>query len=238
MSDDIAARLRVALVAAYRPYVQGVLADRRLPPVSDAITEGAEWLDRELGALLSLPPAQQPRSPLEIFQEALRFPTAAIEATGIEPVVRDEVAVSALPGDVYDLAPTSSQALGEEVWQTHLEWGAAKAAALQPVAVLVSRNLMDGSRVEAAAEARRYRLVTVRRLEALPDRAVVVFVDLEHPDADEAVRMATTRAGRVVAYGPHVDDLAITRAQSLGAAAAMPRSRFFKDIAGQFPTLA
>jgi hypothetical protein len=85
----------------------------------------------ELGSLLALPYAQQSRGPLEVFQEAIRFPTHAMQAAGIEPVVRDEVAINALPGDIYDLAPTSSRDLGEQVWEAHLRWGAAKAEALR-----------------------------------------------------------------------------------------------------------
>ena len=45
-------------------------------------------------------------------------------------MVRDEVTVNALPGDRYGLAPASSRELGDEVWEAHLRWGAAKAAAL------------------------------------------------------------------------------------------------------------
>jgi hypothetical protein len=79
--------------------------------------------------------------------------------------------------------------------------------------------------------------VTVRRIDAIPERPVVVFVDLEHPDADEAVRSASGQPGRVVAYGPHVDDIAMVRAQALGADEAMPRSRFFRDPSAHFPTV-
>lgn len=232
---DSARSLLQALVAAYRPYVEAALVARGLPPVTEALADGEAWLEARLETLLALPASEQRRSPLELFQEAMRFPTEALAALGVEPTVRDEVAESALPGDIYDLAPASSQALGETAWQAHLEWGAAKAAAMRPVAVLVTRNLMDGSKVESAATARGFRLVTIRRPADLPERAVVVFVDLEHPDADEAVRQASEQAGRVIAYGPHVDDIAMVRAQALGADEAMPRSRFFRDVAGQFP---
>jgi len=39
----------------------------------------------------------------------------------------------------------------------------------------------------------------------------------------------------VVAFGPHVDDLALVRAGALGADRALPRSRFFKGIADLLP---
>ena len=68
----------------------------------------------ELGSLLRLPFREQRRSPLEVFQEAMRFPTAALDAAGTPPVSRDPAQETALPGDHHDLAPASSQALGEE----------------------------------------------------------------------------------------------------------------------------
>jgi hypothetical protein len=237
MSDDLAARVHAALVAAYRPYVESVLAGRGLPAVPEAVAEGSAWLDTALSDLLDVAAADQRRSPLELFQEAMRFPTEALKAAGVPHVSRDPVSESALPGDLYDLAPASSQALGEDVWLAHLEWGANKATEMRPLAVLVTRNLMDGSKVEAAGSSRGYRVMTVRRIDAIPERAVVVFVDLEHPDADEAVRSASGQTGRVVAYGPHVDDLAMVRARALGADEAMPRSRFFRDPSAHFPTI-
>jgi hypothetical protein len=238
MSDEFSARLHKALVAAYRPHVESVLAASGFPPVPEAISKGSAWLDAALSELLDLPAADQRRSPLELFQEAMRFPTDALDGAGVPPVSRDPVSESALPGDLYDLAPASSQVLGEDVWQAHLAWGANKAAEMRPLAVLVTRNLMDSSKVEAAAKSRGYRVSTVRRIESLPERAVVAFVDLEHPDADEAVRRAADLGGRVVAYGPHVDDIAMVRARTLGADEAMPRSRFFKDPAAHFPSIA
>jgi hypothetical protein len=238
MSDPISERLRGAFVAAYRPYVEGILADRGLPPVLAAVAEGERWLDETLAALLALPVREQPRSPLEVFQEALRFPTEALEESGVTPVSRDQVAEAALPGDRYDLAPASSQDLGEEAWRAHIAWGAAKAARIGPLAVTFTRSLMDASRIEAAGAAAGFRVVTVRDLGASPASGVVVaFVDLEHPDADEAVRHLTGVAGRVIAYGPHVDELAMVRARALGAADALPRSQFFEDPGNHFPTV-
>jgi hypothetical protein len=237
MTEPVAARLHRLFVAAYRPYVESVLGGRGLPPVPEAIDAGERWLDGALRDLLAVPFPEQRRSPLELFQEALRFPTEALDAAGVEAPARDPAAESALPGDRYDLAPASSQALGEETWRSHLEWGAAKAAALRPLAVVVTRNLMDAGKIESAAEAKGYRVARVDRVDAIPERAVVGIVDLEHPDADAALRALAASAGRVVAYGPHVDDLALVRARSLGAADALPRSRFFRDPAAWLPTI-
>jgi hypothetical protein len=251
--------LRAAFVAAFDPYVLARIADRlgdvAAPGLGDAVAEGAAWLDAHLGELLSLDPSRQRSSPLQLFQAALAYPTAALAAAGVEPVGRDAAAVAALPGDSYDLAPTSSQALGEEAWHAHIAWGIAKAESVagvvpaprprsrvDSVAALVSIDLMDRSKFEAAAAAAGYALVVWRNpgaIEAGLDTTApaVVFVDLTHRFADGALRLASGRGAAVVAYGPHVDDLALARARTLGADIALPRSRLFAALARHFPPL-
>lgn len=127
--------LRMQMVEAYGAWVRSRLGAIGLGAEVDdemeaAIATGERWLDEHLGELLGLPFAQQPRGPLEVFQEAMRFPTRVLERRKVDPPHRDEVARSALPGDAYDLAPASSNLLGDEVWAAHLAWGAAKARAL------------------------------------------------------------------------------------------------------------
>lgn len=126
---EVSLRLMEALVAAYPAHVRS-----RLPAepagLDEALAQGSEWLGATLADLLSRPFVDQRRGPLEVFQEAMRYPTRCLAAAGAEPVVRDPVAEEALPGDVYDLAPASTRDLGEEVWLAHLRWGAAKAAAV------------------------------------------------------------------------------------------------------------
>lgn len=121
-----------ALTEVYRPYVESRLAvlGAASPELEGAIEEGRRRLGETLFELLSLPFERQPRSPLELFQEALEPVTTALAESGAEPARRDPVAVNALPGDLYDLAPASSSQLGEVVWRAHLRWGAAKAAAM------------------------------------------------------------------------------------------------------------
>ncbi|MDE0374646.1 MAG: hypothetical protein OXK16_01625 [bacterium] len=129
----IAAELASVLVTAYAPYVRDRVARLGLdvPPGMDgAIEEGRRWLETALPDLLGRPFASQDRGPLELFQEALRFPTAALERAGHQPVPRDELVTNALPGDLFDLAPASSNDLGEAAWKSHLAWGASKAAAM------------------------------------------------------------------------------------------------------------
>lgn len=129
-----AAELRGALIAVYRPYLLGRLRERGLgdvPGLFAALEEGERWLGEALADLIARPFTAQPRGPLEVFQEAMRFPTAALRAAGVAEQPRDAVTANALPGDVYDLAPASSRDLGEDVWRAHLRWGAAKAAALR-----------------------------------------------------------------------------------------------------------
>jgi len=131
--DPIAAELVSALVGAYEPHVRGRVARLGLevpPGLDDAIEEGRRWLETALLDLLGRPFASQDRGPLELFQEALRFPTAVLEQAGHQPVPRDELVANALPGDLFDLAPASSNDLGEAAWRAHLAWGASKAAAM------------------------------------------------------------------------------------------------------------
>lgn len=126
---DISQRLAEALVAAYPDYLRRRITEE-VPGLEEEIIAGADWLRESLEELLSRPFSEQHRGPLELFQAAMSFPTAALASAGVEPRRRDSVAASALPGDVYDLAPASSRDLGDEVWALHLSWGAAKARAV------------------------------------------------------------------------------------------------------------
>ena len=75
------ARLPEVLAAAYEPYVRAVLAGRSIsepPGLDDAIEEGRRWLEEALSRMLSLPFPSQDRGPLELFQDAMRFPTKVL----------------------------------------------------------------------------------------------------------------------------------------------------------------
>lgn len=225
--DDVSRSLRDALVAALRPFLAARLGEREWPGLPEQALHAAEaWLAEALDRLLARPYGDQSRGPLEVFQEAMTGPTAALAAAGVVPPGRDEATRTALPGDVFDLAPASSAELGEEAWRAHIAWGIAKAAALaRPSCGVLSVNLLDLDRIERAITAGGFRPQRLRAGDA--GSHAVVFVDLEHPGADDVIRQAAERGARVVAFGPHVDDLAMIRARSLGAAEAVPRSRFF-----------
>ena len=253
------ARLRQALVEAFPGYVHRMIEARALPAgasIDAAVDEGRRRLADELDELFGRSFSEQDRSPMQLFRDALAIPTAALEAVEAEPVDRDPADTALLPEDRYGLAPAGSQDLGEDVWRAHLAWGIAKAEGVagmvpvaasqgptRPVAALVGMDLMDRSKIEAAAHAAGYELTVLRNpaaiTAAIADRPpVVVFVDLAHRSADEAIRQFGDSGVRAVAYGPHVDDIALMRARSLGAVDAVPRSRFFRDLSRWFPALA
>jgi len=221
--DPRATALREALVGAYRPYLATIAAGY---DISAALAEGELWLAAALDELLAQHVASQSRGPLEVFQEALRFPTEALAAAGVKAPQRPEAEVAALPGDTYGLAPASSQVLGEEVWRTHIEWGAAKAAVLTTVCWF-GRDLADRTKIESAVSEAGRRFVITPGTLAECGR---VIVDLEFAGADESVVAATSLGVPTVAYGPHVDGQHLEWA-ALEGAMALPRSKFFADPA-------
>ncbi|MEK7252647.1 MAG: hypothetical protein AAB198_05305 [Actinomycetota bacterium] len=236
--DDVSRTLRDVFVAAYRPYLTELLLARGWPVVSEAIAVGEADLGTALDALLSLHYREQRRAPLELFQEAMIAPNDALAAAGVEAPVRDSIAEAALPGDMYDLAPASSAVLGDDAWRAHLAWGVAKAAAItRPAVALLSSNLLDVDRIEHAVQPLGFRVEKIGSLDGIHDQAAV-FVDLEHASADAVIERAAVLGKKVVAFGPHVDDLAFMRARSLGAAEAVPRSRFFSDPGSFLPQYA
>lgn len=127
---EVSRRLVEALVDAYPRQVRQRLGESAPAGIDEAVRRGRDWLQTALIELLSQPFPDQRRGPLEVFQEAMRFPTEHLSAAGVETPRRDPVAESALPGDLYDLAPASTRELGEEVWGIHLAWGATKAATI------------------------------------------------------------------------------------------------------------
>ncbi len=232
MTDEGAA-LRRELVRAYVPYVEGRLVELGLRPppgLAESLGEGRRWLDEALGELFETPFVGQVRSPLEVFQEAMRFPTEVLAGAVVPAIERDPVEEAALPGDRYRLAPASSQVLGDRAWRAHLAWGAAKARALRAGAVVwLGSDLMDRARVAAAVARTGRQLVAVADADALSsaiEGAGLLLVDLTHPEAGTALEAAAEAGLHPVAYGPHVEVERLASAQELGAV-AMARSAFF-----------
>ncbi len=242
--DPEASRLVDLLVGAYRPYYAERLSALGVegPDADEALAEGERWLRAELTELLQRPFENQAAGPLEIFRYAARFPNRVLSERGIPPPERDEAARRSVPEDLYDLAPASSQSLGEETWRAHLAWGAAKAAGMapqktKPGAAVLSTNLMDVSRIEGAARQVGWELTVWRAAAEAGEGPKMAFVDLSVEGADEVLRLLSKTQVRVVAYGPHVDDVAMTRAGLLGADEVLPRSKFFRRLPDLFPPL-
>ncbi len=245
--DARGSALHSAFVGAFRPYLKAILDDRGLPTLPEEVVVDAEtWLAEALASLLELPYAAQRRSPLELVQEAMAGPTSALAAVGARVPLRDPITVAALPGDNFGIAPASSTALGEDAFEAHLAWGIEKARALAPLVsgqgrrvLVVSNDLMDRSRFEDAINAAGLQLELWGSPSEGPRvRPVVAFVDLGHGEADAAITSLVDEGVRVIAYGPHVDEDAMTRAGLLGAHSVLPRSRLFRSIAEHLPRIA
>ena len=252
---SISEALRNAFVAAFSGYVieraRGLGVDPDV--LAASIEEGARWLDNELARVLCDPFASQRQSPLEIFRSALEHPTHALTEAGVETPRRDPAVRDALPEDVYDLAPASSQSLGEAAWKAHIAWGIAKAETV-PGAVpaardaelrgssvaLIGVDLMDRTKIGNVVAASGLELLVWRNpagietgLEANPPS--MALVDLSHPHAEDAIARISGAGVTTIAFGPHVDDAAMTRAGELGAAEVLPRSRFFRRLPDLLP---
>lgn len=232
--NPAASSLIDAFVEAYGPYVRSRVEDvaaTSVDGIPEAIAVGSDALRSTLTELLDRPFPEQSRGPLEVFQEAMEHPTQALREAGVQVADRDEVAVNALPGDVYGIAPAASHELGETAWAAHLAWGAAKARAMRPEPSpvgLLSRNLMDRSKLESAFAAAQ-RPVTIVAADDVPDGLAALVVDLEHPDADSVIVHGSQRGVSIVAYGPHADTERRQQAEELGATTVVARSRVLVD---------
>jgi len=94
--------------------------------------------------------------------------------------------------------------------------------------VALTPDLLDRSKVSAAFPDVEHVGAAALLARAAAD-ADLVLVDLTRPGAPEAVADLTT-AGRVVAFGPHVDGELLAAASAAGAE-VLPRSRFFRMLA-------
>jgi len=246
------AAVAAAFVAAFPEFLQARL-DVVAPDVdvAEGIRQGRQWLAGELNQWAALPSDGQRQGPLQIFQTAVAFPTAALESAGVSPVTRDAGAAQALPGDLYSLAPASSREIGEAAWRAHVGWGIAKA---KLVAAAVPK---DGSTESSALamvtmdQADRASVHLVATGRGIPVRhwrnpgAIAVgleqeaprwgVVDSSHAVADEAVKMLADAGCKVVVYGPAPDDIAMARWMALGAATVTARERLVAVLESWLP---
>jgi hypothetical protein len=72
---------------------------------------------------------QQWTTPLAIVRPLVAFASDVLEVAGVPEVVRDDFQVSRFPDDRHGLTPASLAALGGDVAELALIWGAAKALA-------------------------------------------------------------------------------------------------------------
>ena len=249
--------LHSTFTAAFPGYLRARIELRGLPQVEDAVAVATEWFEVHLRSLLEQPATEQVQSPLEVLRDALAIPTEALQRLRATPVDRDEAEAGLLPADPYGLVPASPQELGEAAWRAHIAWGVAKArevAGMVPGAAapkvppqratiaVVTTDLMDRTRLSSIVQGAGFDVAVLRNPGAVQDqleehRPSLAFVDLGHGAADEVIAMLAGAGVKVVAYGPHVDDMAMMRARSLGAADAVPRSRFFRDPGGYLPAV-
>ncbi len=241
-----------AFVAAYPGYLQRRLDELGVEvDVSDATRQGTEWLQGELGQWQRTEAASQRRGPLQIFQTALAFPTAALQAAGVPVARRDAGAISALPGDTHALAPASSREIGEEAWRAHVAWGVAKAKLVADVVpaqsaqstvsvAVVTMDQADRASVHLVATGRG---VTVHHwrnpgaIEAglqneIPRWSVV---DATHAAADEAVGALAAAGSKVALYMEEPDDIAMARWMALGAGTVLPRQKLVAVLESWLP---
>jgi hypothetical protein len=86
----------------------------------------------DLRALLSLDPAEQRATPLQVVRTAHHEPTALLASLGVPHVVRDQFEERSFPDDVYGLVPHTLGDLGDpDLGPLHLAWGMAKTRVLR-----------------------------------------------------------------------------------------------------------
>src|SRR5438270_12101565 len=69
--------------------------------------QAADEVGPQVRATLDTDIDAQRTTPLSLIRSAVCYPTAVLQASGVPPVVRDELQERLCPADVYDLAPAS-----------------------------------------------------------------------------------------------------------------------------------
>jgi hypothetical protein len=113
------ARIMMAYQGSVPAEVRAAAADAGRAARSEVGAELRELLARDID--------DQRTNPLAVLRGAVRFPTAALRAAGVPPVVRDDFAERAFPDDIYDLSPATWSDVDETLHEPGLVWGAWKA---------------------------------------------------------------------------------------------------------------
>ena len=230
-----------ALTEAFPSYVDARLPAANLAGMDEALEQGMTWLRAELTQWAGRRPADQRRGPLQIFQTAMAFPTAALEAAGVPAPQRSEAEARALPGDTYRLAPGSSRDIDDATWKAHVAWGIAKARVVADVVPRTDAGAAAGGvAVVTMSQAHRDAIYAVAGARGLvtrhwrnpgaiaagleAERPRWAVVDGNHKAADEAVRRLGAAGSRVLVFTEDPDDIALARWKSLGADAVAGHS--------------
>lgn len=236
--SDVPMTVRETFVAAFPPYVAGVLAERGVEidaTIADGIVVGTAVLDGLLASLEARPPGLASHSPLELFREALRPVDNALAVAGVEQPPIDAHQLNVLPWDRYALSPGSSQQLGAAAHDAHLRWGIAKfqAHADQPTVGLRCREA-DAPRLLEQLDSLGYRVLRLPASEAVS----VGIVEIDDGGVDRIVAGLAAKGAHVVVFGADPDDMQQIRFKALGAAVVVRRKSLLDDLATHLPTIA
>lgn len=138
--DEHAAALHEALARRLGPFVEACVTgylERSGSPVTVDERRAARQAGRDaeadvlprLAALLGADVDDQRATPLSLVREAVAFATGALDRCQARPAARDRFLLERFPDDRYGLVPASLDALGEDVTEAGIAWGAAKALA-------------------------------------------------------------------------------------------------------------
>ena len=104
------------------------------------------------------------------------------------------------------------------------------------VCLILSDDLLDGSRIAGHARAAGLEVVTCRDsatlLTALDRRPALALLDLHNPGLELETVVPTLRTAgvRVVGFGSHVDVARLKAARAAGCDEVLPRSAFFEQL--------
>lgn len=254
-------QLAAALVAAFPQFVEGKLAALGVEPDTEVVyaaEAGCISLGHALNELVHASLPMQSESPLQLVRMATKPLAEALAATGVPVPMRDGSAVEIHPEDVYDLYPASPSELGEEVWQLHVQWGLEKARVVAGMVPAPPAETVSGGRrlpavaifglgqdrreaIAAAIGPLGYETLAWRNPAALdaglPTRPALVLVDLDHPNAHDAIRAVADGGLRAIAVGEHVNDFATAAVMTLGAETAIDLDRLVERLPGLLPRL-